>query len=187
MIRPDEILKGVRVASPCPTSWDNMEGDERVRFCSLCSLNVYNLSEMTAKEAASLVTQHEGRRLCICYFQRADGTMLTQDCPVGVRAIRKRLANALACVFVLFIGSLAFASNLARKDPDSWDSSSLLANARDRIGHVEPFRTVLDWIDPRQPAAVLGSPTPGVMAYIPPTPPVGPNTPVQGPHRPARP
>jgi hypothetical protein len=29
----------MRVASPCAASWGAMEGDGRVRFCRLCSLN----------------------------------------------------------------------------------------------------------------------------------------------------
>ena len=51
-----------------------MKGDQRVRFCDQCKLNVYNLSEMSRPAAERLVLQTEGR-LCVRYYQRADGTM----------------------------------------------------------------------------------------------------------------
>ena len=69
-------------ASPCPASWDEMEGDERVRFCEECKQNVYNLSEMTEDDALALIREREGR-VCLRVYQRDDGTSLTKDCPVG--------------------------------------------------------------------------------------------------------
>ena len=72
----------LEIASPCGASWRDMEGDDRVRFCTECKLNVYNLSSMTADEALALVEEREGR-LCVHFYQREDGSVLTSDCPVG--------------------------------------------------------------------------------------------------------
>ncbi len=72
----------LRVASPCKASWEAMDGDDRVRFCRECNRNVYNLSVMTETEARRVVAEREGR-LCIRFYQRRDGTVLTSDCPVG--------------------------------------------------------------------------------------------------------
>ena len=72
----------LKIASPCPASWDDMEGDDRVRFCDECELNLYNLSAMTEDAARKLVEEREGR-LCVRFYQREDGTVLTSDCPVG--------------------------------------------------------------------------------------------------------
>jgi hypothetical protein len=82
-------LENIRIASPCAADWDDMHGDERVRFCGRCEKNVYNLSSMSRSDAESLVNQKEGR-LCVRFFQRADGTMLTADCPVGAERLRWR-------------------------------------------------------------------------------------------------
>jgi hypothetical protein len=71
-----------------------MAGDERVRHCSHCKMNVFNLSEMPDKEAETLLRKTNGR-LCVRYYQRADGTVMTRDCPVGLRAIRRRFALVL--------------------------------------------------------------------------------------------
>jgi hypothetical protein len=87
---PEDVLQQVHVAAPCAARWEAMQGDERVRFCAGCEKHVYNLSAMNAAEAVELVGAHEGR-LCVRFFRREDGTMLTQDCPVGLAALRQRL------------------------------------------------------------------------------------------------
>ncbi len=83
-------LESVSVASPCPADWNAMQGDDQARFCKTCAKNVYNLSAMTRNEAEALIRAKEGH-LCIRYYQRADGTILTQDCPVGLMAASPKL------------------------------------------------------------------------------------------------
>jgi len=85
-------LKNVRIASPCRANWDQMTGDERVRHCAECNLNVYNLSEMTGRAAEELIASREGR-LCVRFFRRADGTILTRNCPVGLRNAVRRVSR----------------------------------------------------------------------------------------------
>ena len=75
-----------------------MHGDERVRFCDQCELHVYNLSAMTRREAERLITSSEDR-LCIRFHRRADGTILTQNCPVGLRALKRRVSSIVGVVF----------------------------------------------------------------------------------------
>src|SRR6478752_6097664 len=99
------VLDQLRVASPCQVSWDEMQGDDRRRFCSHCRLNVYNLSEMSREDAETFVQKSEGRT-CVRFFQRADGTMITRDCPVGLRAVRQRLARILAGAGMILTGLL---------------------------------------------------------------------------------
>lgn len=100
-------LEGVRVAAPCPADWERMVGDERMRYCGQCSLHVYNLSGMTKREAETLVANAEGR-LCIRYYRRADGSILTRNCPVGLRAVKQRVTRiagaALSAVLGFFAG-----------------------------------------------------------------------------------
>ncbi len=86
-------LDHLRIAAPCSADWDQMFSfeDKRVRFCSQCNLNVYNLSDMSREEAEALITKTEGR-LCVRFYRRADGSILTQNCPVGLKAIKRRVA-----------------------------------------------------------------------------------------------
>lgn len=96
-------LDNVRVAKPCPADWNGMFGSDRKRFCGDCKLNVYNLSDMTRAEAENFLLESEGR-MCVRFYRRADGTMLTKDCPVGLAALKKRVSRALTAVFSMLAG-----------------------------------------------------------------------------------
>lgn len=106
----------LRVATPCPVSWEQMTGDARVRFCDHCQLNVYNISELSRVEAESLIASTEGR-ICARLYRRGDGTVLTKDCPVGLRALRMRVSKRAAAVFaaVVSISSAAFGQQASAK------------------------------------------------------------------------
>ena len=105
MARFNSKLDKVRVAAPCPANWDSMYGNERVRFCGECQLNVYNLSEMLRADAERLIAHAEGR-VCVRYYQRKDGSIITQNCPVGLRALKRRvtkIATAISSVLLSFL------------------------------------------------------------------------------------
>lgn len=103
-------LKTLQIASPCAARWEAMAGDERKRFCGECRKNVYNLSAMTATEAEALLQTAgaDGRPPCVRFYRRADGTVLTSDCPIGVRLAeraRRRMAavRATAALVLAFL------------------------------------------------------------------------------------
>jgi len=83
------LLDNVRIAAPCKADWDEMVGDARVRLCAHCEKNVYNLSAMARDEAEAFLVEQEGS-VCVRLYKRHDGTVLTNDCPVGVRRRRRR-------------------------------------------------------------------------------------------------
>src|SRR5215213_9953581 len=100
MSRPTIPLEVLDIPQPCPVEWNDMRGDERVRFCGHCSLHVYNLSSMSREAAEALVAEREGR-LCVRFFRRADGTVITRDCEnAWKRAAKKvsRFASAATAV-----------------------------------------------------------------------------------------
>ena len=82
------ILENVKVAAPCEASWADMEGDTDVRFCKSCEKNVFNLSMMSREEAESVLSAGSGKDICVRLYRRTDGTVLTQDCPVGLAKMR---------------------------------------------------------------------------------------------------
>jgi hypothetical protein len=136
-MKPGTIsLDLIEIASPCHVSWDEMNGDERARFCLHCKLNVYNLSEMSRDEAEAFLASREGRA-CVRLYRRADGTVLTRDCPVGVRYLRKRFTRAVAALASLFVALLSgtlFGGVLSRLGPGSAQS---------------PSNAFANWIDPQ--------------------------------------
>src|SRR5262245_59089137 len=96
-VRPRVSLKIVDIATPCPMPWEQMTGDERVRFCGECRKNVYNISAMKQIEAEEFLGEHLGN-VCIRLYRRADGTILTSDCPVGLRLVRRSIAATLTAI-----------------------------------------------------------------------------------------
>ena len=83
--RSEDLLDQVGIASPCTASWEAMAGDDRVRFCRQCSLNVYNLSGMTKLEAEDSV---KGQLVKLRYF-----TGLTEDEAASVLGISRTTAQ----------------------------------------------------------------------------------------------
>jgi hypothetical protein len=91
MLKSQDPVSSLRIATPCEAKWEEMAGGERLRHCSLCRLNVYNFGAMTRGEIAELLQTTEGR-LCARLYQRADGTLLTSDCPsTSARRSRRKL------------------------------------------------------------------------------------------------
>ena len=83
------LLDSVKIASPCTASWDEMIGDDRARFCAHCQKDVFNLSAMPREEAETFLRERTSE-VCVRLYKRADGTVLTSDCPVGVTRKRRR-------------------------------------------------------------------------------------------------
>jgi len=104
----NDRLSSIRIAAPCQSSWEAMAGDERVRHCTLCSLNVYNFAEMTRDEVRELLVRTEGR-VCARLYRRADGTVLTRDCPMGLRALQRRASRVAAALIAALLTLPAWA------------------------------------------------------------------------------
>lgn len=93
-------LDKIRIASPCGANWNEMLGDDRKRHCAECRLNVYNLSDMTRPEAESFLINSEGR-ICLRVYRRADGTVITRDCPVGFAKLKRRVSRVATAFFTM--------------------------------------------------------------------------------------
>jgi hypothetical protein len=128
-IPKEKLLESIHIAAPCKADWNSMTGDEKVRFCGQCKLNVYNLSEMTRKEATDLVVAKEGK-LCIRFYKRSDGTVITQNCPVGLRKLRDRVCKIAATIagLVWFIMTMSHALAKDTKSTAEKSSKRLLSN-----------------------------------------------------------
>ncbi len=176
---PLGILDHVRIASPCPMRWEHMrpvDGGQRTRHCERCQLNVHNLSDMTRPEAETfLAARVPGQRICGVFYQRPDGTILTRDCPVGLRAARQRLvrlsSRIAAAIILLITGAV-----LARpRDRDVW---------RPGLAQTRPFLNLMAWARGRAaPAPIfpqiagdlcIPAPPPVPLPAPPPAPPAPP-------------
>jgi hypothetical protein len=140
-------LDDIRVASPCRARWNDMTGDERARFCGQCQQNVYNLSAMTRMQIETLIREKEGK-FCGRFYRRADGRMLTADCPSRLRRLHARVAKlgGALCAFVL-----SFAGCSPRQSG---------SNASQNTGHVLMGDVALP------SSSCTTNPTPEIMGKI---------------------
>jgi hypothetical protein len=147
----------IRIASPCHARWEDMGGDDRVRFCGQCRKNVYNLSSLTAPEAAALIAAKHGR-LCVRMFQRTDGTLLTEECPVGVarhwRRVKLLVAGGVTALVLALVNLRAF----NREDTGDGSPGRFTAALEQGVWQVK------EWLHLNPPVmgemAVMGSPVP---------------------------
>lgn len=147
-------LDDLQIASPCGVAWSSMRGAERVRYCEHCRLNVYNLSAMSRADAEALVRQTEGR-LCVRFYRRRDGTMLTSNCPEGLRTARRWLVLHFAGLAAL-LGVAAIAAPVARVSRWMVESESFQRVRHSRLSEYQPFGAFFDWVDPQPAGLVMG-------------------------------
>jgi hypothetical protein len=134
-------LDHVKVAAPCPANWDEMSGNDRVRFCTKCNLKVYNLSGMSRNEAERLVNRTEDR-LCIRYYRRADGAILTDNCPVGLRALKRRAKTVVKAVLSSVLCFLT-GVGLLRVAPSPADREMVTGAIAEREAELKADRVVV--------------------------------------------
>ena len=128
------LLQQVRVASPCTERWDSMAGDERVRFCGRCAKNVYDLSALTASQAEALLRER-GESMCVRFFRRSDGTVLTSDCPVGEGKRFWRRVTKVAVASGLAAAGITMATIAERES----DMAPMPSDSREELGGARPF------------------------------------------------
>jgi hypothetical protein len=113
-------LDSIKIASPCSADWDAMVGNNRQRHCGECKLDVYNLSGMTKREAENLIMNAEGR-VCARFYRRADGTVITKDCPVGWAAVKQRMSKiwtAVASIMITAVGSIGITTFMSSQNDE---------------------------------------------------------------------
>ena len=172
MNKPELPFK-IKIATPALRAGEDMGGDDRVRFCDHCRKNVYNLSAMTARDATALL-EAKGGNLCARMFQRADGTILTEDCPVGVARYWGRLKALVAGGVATILVGCASAFTISGRDGGN-DGESRVAvvaqNATDIVknwfGIKPPLRARLGSVCVSVPAPNPIQPTLGKVRATP--------------------
>lgn len=98
------FLANLQIASPCDAAWADMRGDDRQRRCAQCDKHVYNVAKLTTAEVMALF-EAQGPLPCLRLWRRADGTVLTADCPVGLRKVGSRRTRFAAALILAILAS----------------------------------------------------------------------------------
>jgi len=136
----------VRIASPCTADWNKMIGDDRVRHCSQCNLDVYNFAALSDLEIERLIANRQGP-LCARIYRRADGTVLTQNCPVGFRARVRKVSRIAGAALSAAMSLGVAAAQTQNENPPAVvqmqkGRSSIAVHVIDATGEILPDVTI---------------------------------------------
>ncbi|PWU00530.1 MAG: hypothetical protein C5B53_03930, partial [Candidatus Melainabacteria bacterium] len=131
-----DLLQSLEVAAPCPASWESMKGDERVRHCLQCNKNVYNISKMTDAEANEFLSR-VGQNACVMFYRRADGNIILDNCPIGLRRLRAQYRRVAAAVGTIIAFTFGFLSKVYAQESGAGTHRTDRALSDRKIGKVK--------------------------------------------------
>jgi hypothetical protein len=102
MTRRKDILNSVEIKSPCTANWNEMKGTDQIRYCFECNKYVYNLSEMTRRDAEAILLSRDDQ-MCARLIRDLEGQTLTVDSLPPVRLLGwkpGRVANAVVSALI---------------------------------------------------------------------------------------
>lgn len=94
----DKSVRSITVTSPCLADWDQMTGNDQIRFCEHCNLKVHNISELSYSQAARLIARSQGG-LCVRYYRDSQGAALTKQTSRKLHQIGRRASRIAAGAF----------------------------------------------------------------------------------------
>jgi hypothetical protein len=140
--------------------WEHLVGNDKIRYCGRCQLNVYNLAVMGKAEVENIFRTTKGR-VCGRLYLRGDRTATLRECPQGrADKVRRRFLKAFAAVFVVVFALVC--RNVARPDFS---------------GFPQWVQTLVSWVEPEPPSrrtTVVGAICPPKSSGLVPIPTVGP-------------
>jgi hypothetical protein len=106
------ILRQIAIKQPCTANWDEMRGNDQIRFCGHCDLSVTDLAQMTRVKAERLVRKSQGR-LCLRIQRDPLGNIVTRDTVDRLYAISRRTSRIAAGAFtaVMSLSTAAYAQS----------------------------------------------------------------------------
>jgi hypothetical protein len=140
----------IQIRTPCPKLWDDLQGDERKRFCSECSLHVHNSAALTRREAEALVAGAEGR-VCMRIECDPSGALVFRDTSMA-RLGRWALTAGATLLAACQRGSIGSVADPKPVEPPS------------RMGRVAAHETLGGVAAPPQPREMLGEAAPAAPA-----------------------
>jgi hypothetical protein len=164
MLPPIPNLDVLTIRTPCTVSWNGMEGDDRVRFCSQCKLPVYNFTQFTRTEIEGILGSTPGR-LCARLYRRPDGTIMTRECATGRRKRFRKLFAMPIALLAIFTG-IFFCRPSSKTHHVAADAPPV-----EQLRQFEPFRTVMDLFDPPVQGEICINPPKSCGPTAPPPPP----------------
>lgn len=152
-MKKKKLLDSIDVKSPCNENWDEMFGNEEVRFCSHCAKNVHNLSAMTRQKAEELV-KNSNSKLCVRYVKNPNGKIVTAP-PTLTKITRRATIAASILATSLTLSTIAYSQGepIVKKDKSTQTQKDTAKKDETNQGFATISGTVKDAND----AVVVGA------------------------------
>ena len=147
------FLNNVTINSPCSADWNSMIGNDQVRFCEHCSLDVHNLSEMTRSQAERLVARSNGR-LCIRYHHDPSGRPATLPVGQKLHRISRRVSRIAAGAFT---ATLSVTSAVAQSSSNYQSGNSNPPNATKQVTRWALGASIVGTVTDQNGAVIPGA------------------------------
>ena len=143
-------LQQIHIPTPCPESWEAMDGDSRQRFCAGCGCFVHNISEVPAEEAEAMLAGTD--KVCTRLTLDEKKGVLTRDGWIP----RLLLAGAVAASLSGFTDAESQTADPAGKRAPVTQGEILGESPKP----VPPYQVKLGEAARTQEAVLLGKPAP---------------------------
>ena len=150
---PKNFLNNLTVPSPCSTDWNSMIGNDQVRFCEHCSLDVHNLSLMTRAQAERLVARSNGR-LCVQYIHDPNGGPVTLPVGQKLHHISRRVSQIAAGAFT---AALSVTSAIAQESTGVRIGGADVPPANQPMARWAPGASVVGTVSDQNGALIPGA------------------------------
>lgn len=162
-------IDSVEVKMPCDAEWDEMTGNDMVRFCGHCATSVNNISSLRRKDAMRLVRASNGR-LCIRFI--GDPVSHRPMFAEQLVQIARRTPSLAAGVLGASISLATLAMGQSRPQQD--ERASDIVETRVVTNGAQPEQNSNDDEKAETGGGVIrgvirdrsGSPVPGVLVYL---------------------
>ena len=155
-MKKSAFIDSVRVQSPCTEDWNEMTGNDQVRFCSHCSKKVNNLSKMTRGEARKLVRMSKGS-LCVRYVEHPlTSAPVFADSFVRIARRASRLAAGLVSASIT-MSAVAIAQGGTGSTGQAGDSSRTEQTEVERFKETSSGGSISGTVTDPQGAVIPGA------------------------------
>lgn len=138
MSKYTDYLDRLQHPAPCSMPWEEMSGDERMRFCGSCQKSVHNLEAYSGREAESLLAENNGD-CCTRILRDRRGRIVTRS--TGPVAWLRR--NARWPVSLVLAGCLPPVGHAQTVAVTLGEANSLVQIAPSRLAELINLRGVV--------------------------------------------
>lgn len=151
----------IHIPSPCSEDWSKMKIVHRARFCSSCTKNVMDFTQMSREEILTYLLENHNKNVC-GHIHRSQLDFSTSDYLVTIERLAKTTKNTNLAFYLLAFSALVLAGcdtpSNAQTNPK--DSISIVEMVQDTTQKQTTICPPKDSVDYNENLQILGKMAP---------------------------